>query len=218
MHVVAGVLRDRDGRVLLAERPAGKHLAGGWEFPGGKLDAGEARLEGLIRELDEEIGITLSAARPLICVRHQYPQREILLDVWLVTHHRGEPVGLDGQRLRWCAIDTLAADALLPADRPVVTALRLPERLLALETPAYRIGGAGGDEPADRLRGMLCDDAAEARAALDIGAEFLALRAALPANALAALCAAANVPVFARGVALAEAWELGATGINEIGP
>jgi 8-oxo-dGTP diphosphatase len=123
VHVVAGVLNDAAGRVLLAQRPAGKHLAGSWEFPGGKLEAGEDRLEGLKRELLEELGVILQSARPLIRLRHSYPDREIDLDVWLITAYRGEPAGQESQSLRWCPRDELRHAGLLPADRPVVDAL-----------------------------------------------------------------------------------------------
>jgi 8-oxo-dGTP diphosphatase len=112
------------GRVLIAQRPAGRHLAGGWEFPGGKLNPGEARIEGLARELHEELGIMMIAAHPFMQLRHQYPDRGILLDVWLVTAYEGTPCALDGQILRWCAGDELAQADLLPADQPVVAALR----------------------------------------------------------------------------------------------
>jgi 8-oxo-dGTP diphosphatase len=123
IHVVAGVLTDDAGSVLLAQRPELTHLAGGWEFPGGKLEAGETRFDGLSRELREEIGIALLEARPLICVRHTYPDRRILLDVWLVTAYDGTPQGLDGQALHWCPRAELRAAPLLPADGPVVEAL-----------------------------------------------------------------------------------------------
>ncbi len=125
--MVAGVLRTQAGCVLLAQRPADKDLAGGWEFPGGKLEAGETRFEGLARELKEELGIELEEARPLICLRHAYPDRRILLDVWLVTAYRGKPQGLDGQALRWCPQAELRDAQLLPADGPVI------EAVLALE-------------------------------------------------------------------------------------
>ncbi len=128
VHVVAGVLRDAQHRVLLAQRPPGKHLAGGWEFPGGKLEPGETRIDALIRELREELGISVTAAHPLMQVQHAYPQRDILLDVWIVRHYDGSPAALDGQILRWCPQEELAQAGLLPADAPIVAALLLPER------------------------------------------------------------------------------------------
>jgi len=222
IHVVAGVLTDAGGRVLLAQRPAGKHLAGGWEFPGGKLDAGEARRHGLYRELAEELGVAALHAHPLIRVRHRYPQRTVLLDVWVVTRYRGVPAGRDGQRLRWCRRSALQRADLLAADRPVIAALRLPERLTASATRAYRIlpiDDARWNRPqrADRLRGAWCEGAADAVAAAALDdARFLVLRRALAPAALAALCNAVNLPVFARGIRLQQAWKLGATGLNEI--
>ena len=120
IHVVAGVVIDRLRRVLIAQRPAGKHLAGAWEFPGGKLEPGEAPGEGLARELREEIGITIRQPRPLIRVRYAYPHGEVLLDVWVVRRYRGRPRGLDGQRLRWCNARELLGAELLPADRPIL--------------------------------------------------------------------------------------------------
>jgi len=145
VHVVAGAVTDSAGRVLIAQRPAGKHLAGGWEFPGGKLEPGEERASGLARELREELGITIHHPRPLIRVRHSYPSREILLDLWVVRSYEGCPAGLDGQPLRWCSADELAAADLLPADKPAVRALRLPERLTHTATAVYRVYGSIGD-------------------------------------------------------------------------
>ena len=126
IHVVAAAVLDAAGRVLIAQRPAGKHLAGGWEFPGGKLEPGEERLAGLARELREELGIHIEApARPLIRVRHAYPSRDVLLDMWVVRRFAGEPQSLDGQALRWCAVEDLGQANLLPADEPIVASLRL---------------------------------------------------------------------------------------------
>jgi 8-oxo-dGTP diphosphatase len=126
IHVMAGVLSDDRGRVLIAQRPAGKHLAGRWEFPGGKLAEGEAPVVGLRRELAEELGVTLGAAEPLIRLRHDYHDRRVLLDVWRVTGYSGAPRGLDGQALDWVTPDDLPGIDLLEADRPIITALRLP--------------------------------------------------------------------------------------------
>lgn len=126
IHVVAGVLSDEAGRVLVAQRPVGKHLAGRWEFPGGKLAEGEAPLAGLKRELAEELGVTLKSAEPLIRLRHAYSNRHILLDVWQVTAYSGTPQGLDRQALEWVSLDDLPAVDLLEADQPIITVLRLP--------------------------------------------------------------------------------------------
>lgn len=123
IHVVAGVVIDAAGRVLLAQRPPGKLLAGGWEFPGGKLEPGEARAAGLARELAEEIGIVIRDPKPLMKLRHVYPYGEVLLDVWVVRHYDGEPTGLDGQALKWCGPEELEAAELLEADRPIVRRL-----------------------------------------------------------------------------------------------
>jgi len=135
IHVVAGVLRDRDGRVLVAERPAGKHLAGLWEFPGGKCERDEAPLDALRRELHEEIGITVESAQPLILVPHVYPEKHIVLDVWSVETYSGVPRALETQGLRWLGVDELVHLPMPPADIPVIAALRLPDRYLI--TPAF---------------------------------------------------------------------------------
>jgi 8-oxo-dGTP diphosphatase len=124
IHVVAGALFDAEGRVLIAQRPAGKHMAGGWEFPGGKLEAGEPARVGLGRELREELGIEVLQAEPLVAYVHAYTDRRVLLDLWLVTAFRGEPQPLDAAALRWVELPALEAAGLLEADRPMIAALR----------------------------------------------------------------------------------------------
>ena len=126
IHVVAGAIADAEGRVLIAQRPRGRHMAGRWEFPGGKLVAGEDPYIGLQRELAEELGVTVREAKPLIRLRHDYPDRRVLLDVWQVTAYDGEPQALDAQALAWARPDELPGHDLLEADRAIVTALRLP--------------------------------------------------------------------------------------------
>ena len=121
--VAAGVLRDGSGRVLIAQRPDGKHAAGFWEFPGGKIQAGESPLQALCRELAEEIGIVVSAATPLMTFRHSYPERVVELQVFEVSHYSGEPRGLEGQALRWVAVDALGSVGLLEADQPIAAVL-----------------------------------------------------------------------------------------------
>lgn len=139
MHVVAGVLVDADGRVLLAQRPAGKHLAGAWEFPGGKREPGETPLAALARELNEELGIglgpaELALARPLIRIPWRYAGRRLLLDAWQLDGWCGTPQSLEGQALQWLAPMQVDPAILAPADRPIVQALRLPEHYVI--TPA----------------------------------------------------------------------------------
>jgi 8-oxo-dGTP diphosphatase len=226
VHVVAGVVIDANGRVLIAQRPAGTHMAVGWEFPGGKLEPGEERLAGLARELQEELGITLvGQPRPLIRVRHAYPGREVLLDMWVVRRYSGEVRGLDGQALRWCSQEELERAELLPADRPIVRALRLPERLTQISTHYYAIRDSRRELacpdtnglPHDRrLEGAFCANAESAAAAAEAGADFLVLCGPLAIDELGALCRSVCVPVYAREIALELAWELGATGIGEI--
>ena len=103
VHVAAAVIRGADGRVLIARRPDDKHQGGLWEFPGGKVEEGEVVQAALSRELEEELGIRVSAARPLIQVHHDYPDKHVLLDVWEVSAFTGEPHGAEGQPLAWVA-------------------------------------------------------------------------------------------------------------------
>lgn len=217
IHVVAGAVIDLQDRVLIAQRPPGKHLAGGWEFPGGKLRPGEDRRVGLTRELREEIGIELSTPRPLLRLRHTYPFGEVLLDVWVVRHYLGEPRALDGQALRWCTQGELESTQLLPADEPIVAALRLPERLAQTQTSQYTVADSPLKSAAQRLRGACCANLSEAQAEVAAGADFLVLRSAPSREQIAALCAAVSVPVYVRGYGLEDAWALGASGIDEIG-
>lgn len=121
--VAAGVLRDASSRVLIARRPDGGHAGGFWEFPGGKIQSGESPLQALCRELAEEIGIQVSTAVPLMTFRHSYPERVVELHVFEVSHYSGEPQGLEGQPLRWVAVDELATAGLLAADLPIAEAL-----------------------------------------------------------------------------------------------
>jgi 8-oxo-dGTP diphosphatase len=128
MHVMAGVMLDADGRVLLAQRPPGKHLAGMWEFPGGKLEAGETPADGLVRELREELGVEATISESLIRVPWRYGERSLLLDARMVRSWEGEPASLDGQALQWCEASAVDLNTLAPADRHILRALQLPER------------------------------------------------------------------------------------------
>jgi 8-oxo-dGTP diphosphatase len=123
IHVVAGALFDAQGRVLVAQRPAGKHMAGGWEFPGGKREPGEEPRDTLVRELHEELGIEVHEAAPLIAYEHEYPHRRVLLDLWVVIRYSGEPQPLDAPKLQWVAVEDLERIGLLAADLPMIPAL-----------------------------------------------------------------------------------------------
>jgi 8-oxo-dGTP diphosphatase len=124
IHVVAGALFDTQGRVLIAQRPPGKHMAGGWEFPGGKLDAGEQPFNALVRELHEELGVTVRAATPLIAYEHLYADRSVFLDLWQVTEYQGKPHSREGQPIKWVSLDELPNANLLEADRPMIGPLQ----------------------------------------------------------------------------------------------
>jgi 8-oxo-dGTP diphosphatase len=111
------------GRVLIAQRPTGKELAGRWEFPGGKLRADEAPFAGLVRELREELGIDVHAAERLLRYSHLYPDKRVWLDMWIVSNWSGDARGLDGQSLRWVRVRDLADEDILEADQPIIEAL-----------------------------------------------------------------------------------------------
>ena len=135
IHVVAAVITDVRGRILLARRTDGRDLAGLWEFPGGKREPGESPEEALIRELREELGITVQVGAPLINVPQQYPDKRLHLDVRHVTAWHGIPRGVEGQALAWVAPAKLTRYPMPPADRPVVAALLQPDRYLVTSEP-----------------------------------------------------------------------------------
>jgi 8-oxo-dGTP diphosphatase len=99
-------------------------MAGRWEFPGGKINAGETELEALRRELLEELGVKLERAERMLELSHDYPGRRVELCMWRVTVYSGEPRTLDGQALKWVEPAHLASEDLLEADRPIVQALQ----------------------------------------------------------------------------------------------
>lgn len=140
IEVVAGVLRDDRGRILLSRRPEGKHLAGTWEFPGGKLDADESATDALARELAEELGIRIAQASPWLSVTHAYPELSVRLRLFTVAAWSGQPRGLEGQRLRWVAPQAMPQLEMPAADRPIVRALSLSPRY-AIAPEAGAVGG-----------------------------------------------------------------------------
>ena len=123
-HVAAGILRDTSGRVLITERLCDGPFNGLWEFPGGKIAAGEHPTDALKRELAEELGIDITSSQPFMAVHHEYPDRSVHLEFFLVTAWHGDPTGLEGQGVRWLPASELDPAVLLPADTPVIDALQ----------------------------------------------------------------------------------------------
>ena len=125
LRVVAAALFDDAGRVLIAQRPEGKHMAGWWEFPGGKVGASETERDALVRELREELGVETRPEAEVMRLTHDYPDRIVELVLWRATITGGEPRSLDGQALKWVDCQNLGQERLLPADAPFIDALQL---------------------------------------------------------------------------------------------
>jgi 8-oxo-dGTP diphosphatase len=124
--VAAVALIDRDGRVLLAQRPDGKSMAGLWEFPGGKVEAGETPEAALIRELHEELGIETwnSCLAPLTFASHGYESFHLLMPLFACRKWNGTPQPREGQRLSWASANELRNYPMPPADVPLIPILR----------------------------------------------------------------------------------------------
>jgi len=123
VHVAVGVIVDAARRVLLSKRAVGSHQGGLWEFPGGKVEPGESLQGALARELQEELGIRVLRTSPLLEVRHDYGDKQVLLDVHVVWEFDGEARGREGQPLNWVTLDTLAQYAFPAANAPIVAAV-----------------------------------------------------------------------------------------------
>ncbi|PCF97261.1 thiamin phosphate synthase superfamily [Vreelandella nigrificans] len=162
VHVAAAAMISADQKqVLIARRPSNVDHGGLWEFPGGKLAPYETGLEGLKRELHEELGVEIVRARPLIRVHHEYPDKHILLDVWQVQEFAGEPFGREGQAVRWVPMEELANYPFPAANLPILRAVMLPTD--------YLITGEEADE--ERFEALL------ERALREDGVRLVQLRA-----------------------------------------
>jgi 8-oxo-dGTP diphosphatase len=127
MHVAVGVITDNLGNILLTQRAKHVHQGGLWEFPGGKLELGESVEQALLRELQEEVGILVELAAPLIKVRHDYGDRCVLLDVWRVSRFSGQATACEGQSMCWLSADRLGELSFPAANFPIVKAAQLPD-------------------------------------------------------------------------------------------
>lgn len=141
LHIAVAVVRDAAGRILISERKKDCVYAGQWEFPGGKVEAAESVTEALARELEEELGVHISAARPLIHLRYAYPDRKVILDTWEATAWRGVPESREGQRYSWVKPEALDDYPMLAANRPIVAAVQLPDQYLITPPLAGEVGG-----------------------------------------------------------------------------
>jgi 8-oxo-dGTP diphosphatase len=126
LHVAVAVISDKNGSVLLSQRHQNVHQGRLWEFPGGKVELGETVEQALVRELDEELRLTVTKARPLIRIPYDYPDKSVLLDVWMVTDYVGEPVGAEGQPVKWISLDELHEIKMPAANSAIVKACKLP--------------------------------------------------------------------------------------------
>lgn len=126
VHVVAGIVVDPAGNILIAKRADHAHQGGLWEFPGGKCESAEEPRQALVRELHEELGIAVVECRPYWQGAHDYPDKSVLLDFWWVSDFRGDPSGMEGQPVRWVARDELGQYDFPEGNKAVVA------RLLAL--------------------------------------------------------------------------------------
>ena len=140
VEVAAAVIQRPDGAFLLAQRPPGKVYAGWWEFPGGKVETGEALASALVRELHEELGIDVLRAYPWITRRHIYEHASVVLRFFRVTAWNGEPHPRESQAIRWQRLDAPMAEPMLPANAPVLASLALPWEYAISDASRFGIG------------------------------------------------------------------------------
>ena len=123
LQISVGIIRNATGEIYITQRAADSHMAHKWEFPGGKIEAGETPEEAVIRELQEEVGIAATSLHQFDKLEYQFPDRHITLWFWMVDGWEGEPWGKEGQPGRWVAQRDLVADEFPPANVPVIEKL-----------------------------------------------------------------------------------------------
>lgn len=152
VHVAVGVIIDQQRRVLVALRSPDAHQGGLWEFPGGKCEAGETVEQSLRRELAEELGIEVTDSAALCQIRHDYGDKAVLLEVRRVLHFTGEPRGLEGQAVRWVAVQALQSEEFPAANRAIIQRIQLADRI-AISAPV-----ATSDALGQLLAGLLAQN------------------------------------------------------------
>lgn len=123
LQIAVGIIRNQQGEIFITQRAADAHMANKWEFPGGKIEAGESPEQAVIRELQEETGIVVQSASLFETLEYQFPDRHISLWFYLVEQWEGEPWGKEGQPGRWISQSELIADEFPPANEPVILKL-----------------------------------------------------------------------------------------------
>ena len=221
--VAVGVVVRADRAVLLADRPAGKPYAGYWEFPGGKIEAGESVEHALARELAEELGVTVIESVPWVRFDFDYPHAYVRLQFRRVYDWHGKPEPVEGQRLTYYRPGDPAPDPLLPAARPVMRWLWLPDRLIWAPERAAQVKVQPSDHWIDGMRfaASAVRDADELAQAAALGADFVVVPF-LPEPQLADLSRDTPIPVYATDPgdpdALKRLQRLGVHGIAGVAP
>jgi 8-oxo-dGTP diphosphatase len=157
LHVVAAVI-EKNNQVLIAQRPKEKHQGGLWEFPGGKVELGESAFTALKRELKEEVNLEIQSAQALLKIRHRYPDKAVLLDIYRVRDFRGEAQGLEGQPVKWVKKQILDEYDFPEANQKIISALKVPEVIsITSEAITEKIELSLLAEKLDGLSGLGCE-------------------------------------------------------------
>nr|VFJ65184.1 MAG: 8-oxo-dGTPase [Candidatus Kentron sp. FW] len=201
MHVAVAVLRNERGEVLISRRHGSAHQGGLWEFPGGKVEAHEGIYEALCRESKEELGITVESARALVQVSHDYTDRQVLLDVWLITRWSGTTQGMEEQKIAWVSPESLWDYRFPAADIPIIKAICLPDTYLITPEPDQDPG-----DFLDTLDRCLADGVRlvqlRAKQLDDVAYEKLAKEVLARCNAKGAKCILNATPLFAKRIGM----------------
>jgi len=130
VHVAVAIILNKNREVLVSLRAKDVHQGGLWEFPGGKLEKNESVYDALKREIDEELNINILKAAPFKKIEFNYTEKKVLLDVWKIESFMGEPIGSEGQKIKWQSIDDLRIENFPAANRSIIHSLQLPDRYM----------------------------------------------------------------------------------------